>query len=92
MELKGSELVSKLNIEFEEQYPIGQYIADVYILDSELVIEWDGDYWHSLKRNKERDIRKDKYLKRKGLRVLRFWEHEVYDSPEYVTSIIQKAL
>lgn len=41
------------------------------------VIEVDGDYWHSLPNVKERDSRKDKYLKSKGINVVHIKECEL---------------
>ena len=92
LELKGRELLNDLGIKFEEQYPIGFFVSDIYIPEANLIIEWDGDYWHSLKNNMARDKRKDKYLKRKGFTVLRFWEHEVYKEEEYVIDTIKQCI
>jgi very-short-patch-repair endonuclease len=32
------------------------------------------------------------YLSAKGLRVLRFWDHEIFLEPEQVLMVIQEAL
>jgi DNA mismatch endonuclease (patch repair protein) len=38
----------------------------------------NSSYWSTkLKRNYQRDLKKNRALKRQGLNVLRFWEHEL---------------
>lgn len=49
------------------------------------VIEVDGDYWHSLPDVKEKDTRKDKYLKSKGINVMHIKECELKTSDVIIT-------
>lgn len=49
-------------------------VYDFYISDINLLIEFDGVYWHSLKEVKLRDIKKTKYAKNNGYNLLRFNE------------------
>lgn len=63
---------------FEKQKLInGKFLVDVYIPDLNLVIECDGDYWHSLGRVKNRDKTKNAYLTKCGYGLLRLKEHEI---------------
>jgi len=65
-------------IPFMRQQPIdGLYVVDALIPGARIVIECDGDYWHTQPALQERDKRKDKYLKARGYHVLRFWESEL---------------
>lgn len=53
LEITGANILKELEIEFIEQYPIeNKYIVDVYIPLHNLIIEWDGDYWHNLASTK----------------------------------------
>lgn len=65
-------------VEFEKQHRIGRFIADAYIPSVQTVIEVDGDYWHSLAHNQERDRRKDAALGDRGIRVVRITEREAH--------------
>jgi len=51
------------------------------------------EYWDwKVRRNTKRDRQVNTLLTRKGLRPLRFWEHELIQSPQRVIARIQKAL
>ena len=42
-----------------------------------LVIECDGDYWHKYPKGREIDKIRTNEIKEKGIKILRFWEHEI---------------
>lgn len=91
LEQAGRSILESLNIEFYEQVSINEkFVVDVVIPKYNIVVQWDGDYWHGhiskLKsgipdtRQRKRmalDISQDKYLSAIGYTVLRFWEHDV---------------
>jgi very-short-patch-repair endonuclease len=67
-----------------------------------IIIECDGDYWHAnplfydinklgirQKRNTQRDRFKNEYLKRKGWKVLRFFESDIKKSPSKCIAIVE---
>jgi very-short-patch-repair endonuclease len=56
---------------FIPQHPMGRYVLDFLIPSSKLNIEFDGTYWHNRPGMKEKDDNRDRWLERKGLRVLR---------------------
>lgn len=65
-------------IPFMKQQPIdGLYVVDALIPGARIVIECDGDYWHSLPDMQKRDERKNKYLKARRYHVLHFSESEL---------------
>lgn len=65
-------------ITFEKQKPIGnRFIVDTYIPSLNLVIEIDGNYWHSTIRGIKTDERKNCYLSQKGYNLIRLSEDEV---------------
>ncbi len=72
-----SELI-KRGFLFEKQKLInGKFLVDAYIPKLNLVIEADGDYWHSLDRVKKRDKAKNAYLAKCGYNLLRISETEI---------------
>lgn len=71
------EFLDKVGAEYKQEYKIGRYWADFYLPEYNMVIEVDGDYWHSLPDVKEKDTRKDKYLKSKGINVMHIKECEL---------------
>jgi len=74
---------------FRRQHPIGSFIVDFICIEKKLIIEVDGGQ-HALKVYAD-DQRSD-YLKEKGYRVLRFWNHEVLQNFESVLSLIYSQL
>ena len=77
LEKKMANGLEKADIRFEKQFPIWHYTVDFAVPEKKLIIECDGEYWHSLPQSVRRDIRKDKYLSEKGWHVLRFRESEI---------------
>lgn len=65
-----------LGVQFYRQKPIGNYIADFYAPSARLVVEVDGSH-HFDAPQAEHDRRRNAYLKRLGLRVLRYTDREV---------------
>ena len=63
---------------FEKQKIInGKFCVDVFIPATNMVIEVDGDYWHSLDRIKKKDNAENAYLKACGFNLLRVSETDV---------------
>lgn len=63
---------------FETQKLINnKFVVDAYIPSLNLVIEADGNYWHSLPKNITRDKVKNAYLNACGFNLLRLTETEI---------------
>lgn len=63
---------------FETQKIInGKFIVDAYIPSLNLIIEADGNYWHSLDRVVKKDRAENAYLTKCGYNLLRFSEAEI---------------
>lgn len=75
-------------IGFCRQTPIGPYIADFVSHQLRLMIEVDGGQ-HS---ENKKDLRRDRWLKSKGYRVLRLWNSEVLKNRDGVLQTIADAI
>lgn len=65
---------------FEKQKLInGKFIVDAYIPSLNLIIEADGNYWHSLDKTRRKDKAENAYLKKCGYKLLRLTEEEIKD-------------
>lgn len=79
----------KLGVKFRRQHAIGNYIADFYCKEKNLVIEIDGEqHAHNQKYDKERD----RYFESLGIKVVRFWNGEVLKNIENVLISIYSLL
>jgi len=78
IEKKVYEELKRRGLLFETQKVInGKFRVDAYIPGFNLVIEADGDYWHSLPKVQKRDKAKNAYLKKCGYNLLRMTEMEI---------------
>ena len=80
---------SKLGYRFTKQKPIGNYIADFYCPEKKLVIEIDGSQ-HYVKEGRDKDIERDEYLEKLGVKVLRYSNYDVNKNFEAVCKDILK--
>jgi very-short-patch-repair endonuclease len=78
IERKVYEELKNRGLLFEKQKLInGKFLVDVYIPSLNLIIECDGDYWHSLDRVIKRDKTKNAYLTKCGYNILHLTETEI---------------
>jgi very-short-patch-repair endonuclease/endogenous inhibitor of DNA gyrase (YacG/DUF329 family) len=77
IEVAVKRVLIELDILFVEQKQIGHWLADFYLPEYNLVLECDGDYWHSLPKQIEKDARRDKWMKSKGYSILRLPENKI---------------
>jgi very-short-patch-repair endonuclease len=73
---------------FVRQAPIGPYFADFACREAKLVVELDG----SQHAESERDQIRDAFLRERGYRVLRFWNHDIMREINSVLDTIFAAL
>lgn len=74
-------------LKFRRQHPVGWYVADFYCPAAKLVIEVDGES-HSMGDRPQHDSRRDEWLRRQGLRVLRFNASDVMNDLDSVVAAI----
>jgi len=51
--------------------------VDFYLLEYNIIIECDGEYWHNYPYGTNNDKKRDKKLKKLGYNLLRFWGNEI---------------
>ncbi len=76
---------------FRRQTPMGPYIVDFVSHAAKVVVELDGGQ-HYDDEHQVRDARRDKFLRSKGFRVLRFSNHDVMTNREGVWDVIAAAV
>ena len=89
--------LEKQNIDFEAQIPIHlpnkKYcITDFFFPSSKVIVFCNGDYWHNLKNRKKKDEEQNELLHQMGFKILRFWEHEIKQSPQLCIESIQELI
>lgn len=80
-----------LNVKFLRQHIIGDYIADFFAYEQRLVIEVDGSY-HDSPEQRERDLQRDDYLRKKNYQILRFTNEDVIYHTKDVLQTIKENL
>lgn len=81
----------QMGVKFRRQHPALPYVLDFYCVERKLAIEVDGGQ-HSEQAGRDHDARRTEYLREQGIRVLRFWNNEVFDNPEGVWGMIAEVL
>ena len=74
---------------FRRQAPIGPYIVDFVCFEAGLIIELDGGQHASLV---EADAARTAWLEAEGFRVMRFWNHQVFEELDCVLESVWLAL
>jgi very-short-patch-repair endonuclease len=72
---------------FRRQHVIGAYVVDFYCAACRLVIEVDGDS-HAGEDNEAADRVREADLEQRGLKLLRFWNTDVFDNLEGALEVI----
>lgn len=101
VEVAGYALLDRLKVPYVKQHVIGgKFCVDAYLPDAELVVQFDGDYWHGhpatfpnpdhrQRRRMALDRSQDAYMAAMGLRVARFWASQIEQEPEEVMSALR---
>jgi very-short-patch-repair endonuclease len=78
-------------MKFRRQYVIGPYILDFYCVERRLAIEVDGS-GHAEPAQLTYDTERGRFLESRGVQLLRFWNHDVFQNLEEVVAQIDAAL
>lgn len=102
LEIAGRRILETLRKDFDLKFTIKEqkllckkFLVDIFIPSKNLIIQWDGDYWHGnttkfkklnkIQENRVKvDMSQNKYFIKCGFKLLRFWENEVYKNPGFV--------
>ena len=86
-------ILDSLNIVWVSEHPIGPYNFDIFIPSHNLLIECNGEYWHSLPKAIRTDRGKATYIERyfPELRLITIWELE-FHIPGKIESTVRKLL
>lgn len=77
------------NILYVKQYVYKLGIADFWLPETNIIIECDGDYWHSLPKAIIRDKKQTEYLENEDYTVIRLWERDIKKDVEGCLEWIQ---
>lgn len=96
-------ILEGMGVEFRNEEPFVYYSVDNYLLESNLIIEVMGDYWHTspIKYHEctndrqrhivSRDKAKHTYIKEYyGIEILYLWESDINNRPEVCTALIEQ--
>jgi very-short-patch-repair endonuclease len=76
---------------FRRQYACGNYFLDFYCTIVKLAVELDGG-GHGFPDQRARDEKRNQFLAQRGIKVLRFWNHQLRDEFETIRFEIWHAL
>lgn len=88
-------VLTKCDIDFEEQYQVSRYCLDFAVVESKIDIEIDGEQHYCDQRIVESDERRNKYLESLGWKVIRIrWSEykklvNKKDRIEFINSVIR---
>jgi len=95
--------LEEMHINYECEYPIKYYLVDIYLPDYNLMIEVNGDYWHSnpmlgydtkaevQKKRIRTDKSKHAYVKNQyNIEILYLWENDIIKNQELCKALICK--
>lgn len=101
----AKEFLEKLGIKYDEQFYVDSIkrYYDFYLPDYKVIIEVDGDYWHSYgkvyeemtptqKKNARVDSIKNEWALSHGIPIIRIWEHDINKNPEKVKKTLIERL
>jgi len=74
-------------LKWRRQEPIGKYIVDFVCYEKRIIIECDGGQHLSAKK---KDEIRERWLKDRGYKILRFWDNEVLKNLDVVLDFIWK--
>lgn len=78
IELILCSILDDLKIRYQKQYRVGFYLFDCFLSDYNILIECNGDYWHSLPKGIRNDKSKSTYINKyfPNYKLYSIWEHE----------------
>jgi very-short-patch-repair endonuclease len=72
---------------FRRQHPIGEYYLDFFCEEAELAVELDGRQ-HGYPDKQSHDAKREKFLKSRGIKTLRFWNSHLRRNTQSIRDTI----
>jgi very-short-patch-repair endonuclease len=76
---------------FRRQHPLGPYLLDFFCAEAQVDIELDG-FRHGFPAQREIDQRRDAWLEKAGVKVLRFWNSHLRREKQPIRDAIWRTL
>jgi very-short-patch-repair endonuclease len=105
LEIKFESILNFLNVKYQYQYVFEKRLFDFKILNKNILIEVDGDFYHcnpntkhseilyeTQKLTKKNDDYKNLLCQNHGIKLLRYWEKDINERPEWIISELKKEL
>lgn len=105
LESKFETILNLLNIKYEFQHEFQKRLFDFKIKDKNILIEVDGDFYHCNPNTKHSEVlyetqsltkKNDNYkntlCQNHGMILLRYWEKDINERPEWIISELKKEL
>jgi len=105
IETKFEKILGLINLNFEYQYEYQHRLFDFYLEKYNILIEVDGDFYHcnpdskhheiiyeTQKLTKQNDRYKDELCVSNNITLIRYWEKDINERPEWVISDLRKKL
>lgn len=93
LELVGQKILKDIDVDFQEQVLMfNKFLVDVLIPSKNIIIQWDGEYWHTKPKRVLLDKSQDAYLKKCGYKVLRITDREIKNNIRQVYANITRTI
>lgn len=93
LELAGQKILEEIGVEFQEQVLMfNKFLVDVLIPSKNIIIQWDGEYWHTKPKRVLLDKSQDAYFKKCGYKVLRITDKEIKNNIKQVYANITRTI
>ena len=93
LELAGQKILKEIGVDFQEQVLMfNKFLVDVLIPNKNVIIQWDGEYWHTKPKRVLLDKSQDAYLKKCGYKVLRITDKEIKNNIKQVYANITRTI
>jgi very-short-patch-repair endonuclease len=91
VETRFLDLVEAAGLPLTRQVKVRHFVIDAVAKETNLAIEFDGEYWHSLPRMVEKDARKTTAIAFAGLKLVRIPERLFIDDPDAAVRLVLQA-
>jgi len=85
------DILERLEIPYLHNFKINRYFPDFYLPEHNIIIECDGEHWHSKPEAKVKDQIKTEWYQNAGYKVLRFTGKEINNKTQEVIRKIKGA-